>query len=141
MRKQYENVNTLKAESNFAKYIEQRWDCRMQKMHKHHIIDFMLLRDGVARSWLEVKCLNRKRTDYPQVILSLSKWKAGVEYYNKTELPFCFATRMLDGDFYYVYKPDMPKPAITWGGRTKTTRDKYDVEPIVHLDMVYFKEL
>ncbi len=141
MRQQYENNETLKAESDFAKYIEARWDCEMKKMHKHHIIDFMLTRNKEAKAWVEVKCLNRKRNDFPMVILSLSKFMKGVEYYNTTGLPFFFAIKMEDVSMYYMYNPQQPKPVIIWGGRTKTTRDKYDIEPIVQIPMVFFEEL
>ena len=40
MRQQYENNETLKAESDFAKYIEARWDCEMKKMHLQAIWPF-----------------------------------------------------------------------------------------------------
>ena len=152
MRKQYENKESLQAENDFKETIEQSWDCVLKKMHYHHIIDFMLTRNKVAKAWVEVKCLNKTYDKFPCTILSLSKFMKGVEYYNTTGLPFIFATRLNaeveDGDgieyysdWYYSYNPKHPKFEIIWGGRTKQTRDKFDIEPIIQIPMVYFKEI
>ena len=140
MRKHYENSETLANEMKFRQKIESVWNCTLKKMHYHHIIDFMLIYNNEARSWVEVKCLNKTSNKYPHTILSLSKFMKGVEYYNVTGLPFVFATRLEDGDYYYKYDPEHPKFVIRWGGRTKQTRDKYDIEPIINIPMVYFKE-
>ena len=141
MRTYYENDSTLKKESDFKDSIMDTWNCSLQKMHSHHIIDFMLIYGGIAKAWVEVKCLNKTRNKYPYTILSLSKYMKGVEYYNVTGLPFIFATRLEDGDFFYKYDPEHPKFEVIWGGRTKQTRDKYDIEPIIQIPIVYFKEI
>ena len=140
LREYYENNTTLKNESDFKHKIMEVWDCSLQKMHSHHIIDFMLLYGGTAKAWVEVKCLNKTYNKYPHTILSLSKYMKGVEYYNISGLPFIFATRLEDGDYYYKHNPEHPKFEIIWGGRTKQTRDKYDIEPVVLIPMVYFTE-
>tara|TARA_Y100001963_G_C6608772_1_gene366047 strand:+ start:313 stop:744 length:432 start_codon:yes stop_codon:yes gene_type:complete len=141
LRTYYENNATLKNESKFKERIMAAWDCDLKKMHYHHIIDFMLTRNRVAKAWVEVKCLNKTRNQYPYTILSLSKFMKGVEYYNVTGLPFIFATRLKDEDMYYRYNPEHPKFEIIWGGRTKQTRDKYDIEPVIQIPMVFFKEI
>ena len=84
MRTYYENDSTLKKESDFKDSIMDTWNCSLQKMHSHHIIDFMLIYGGIAKAWVEVKCLNKTRNKYPYTILSLSKYMKGVEYYNFT---------------------------------------------------------
>ena len=139
LREYYENSTSLKNESDFKEKIISTWNCDLQKMHSHHIIDFMLLYGGVAKAWVEVKCLNKTHNKYPFTILSLSKYMKGIDYFNKTGLPFIFATRLLDGDYYFKYRPDYPKFEIIWGGRTKQTRDKYDIEPIIKIPMVFFE--
>tara|TARA_R100001530_G_C4317687_1_gene154800 strand:+ start:1971 stop:2396 length:426 start_codon:yes stop_codon:yes gene_type:complete len=141
LRTYYENDSTLKNESDFKEKIMAAWGCDLKKMHYHHIIDFMLIQDKVAKAWVEVKCLNKTRNKYPCTILSLSKFMKGVEYYNVTGLPFIFATRLEDGDYYYRHDPKHPKFEVIMGGRTKQTRDKYDIEPIIQIPMVYFKEV
>ena len=122
------------------KTIESKWNCTMQKMHKHHIIDFMAIVDKKASAWIEVKCLNKTFNQYPYSILSYSKYMKGVEYHNVSGLPFIFATRLQDGDYYYKYESEH-KFDIIWGGRTKQTRDKFDIEPIVLIPKEYFKEI
>lgn len=141
MRTQYENSESRYNETQFAKYIEERWKCQMIKMHYHHIIDFMLLRNGVAKAWVEVKCLNREYEQYPNFILSLSKYMKGVEYHNVSGLPFIFAVRINDGDYFYKYDKSHVGLPIVFAGRTKQTRDKYDVEPIINIPKSYFKEI
>lgn len=140
-RTQYENSESKHNENEFKKYIELRWSCNMVKMHYHHIIDFMLLKNKVAKAWVEVKCLNRTYKQYPHFILSLSKYMKGVEYYRVTGLPFIFATRIKDGDYFYKYDESHIGFPIIYGGRTKTTRDKYDIEPIIQIPLEHFKEL
>ena len=140
MRKTYENTQSLTNEDNFKKSIEYKWGCTMQKMHKHHIIDFMAIKNKKASAWIEVKCLNKTFNQYPHTILSYSKYMKGVEYYNVSGLPFIFATRLKDGDYFYKYEPEH-KFDIIWGGRTRQTRDKFDIEPIVLIPNKYFKEI
>ena len=142
MRQTYENTASLRKEADFQKTIETAWRCKLQKMHKHHIIDFMVVDDDkTAKAFIEVKCLNKTYNQFPCAILSLSKFMKGIEYFNVTGLPFVFATRLDDGDYFYRYEKQHPKFEISWGGRTKQTRDKFDIEPIVKIPMVYFKEI
>ncbi|QDP55600.1 MAG: hypothetical protein Tp152DCM223801_16 [Prokaryotic dsDNA virus sp.] len=140
MRETYENKNSLEKENAFSQKIEGFWGCKLQKMHKHHIIDYMVVNNKAAVAWLEVKCLNRTYKQYPHFILSYSKYMKGVEYYRTSRLPFLFAVRLYDGDYYYRYdKTDNYK--IIWGGRTKNTRDEFDVEPIIQIPITEFKEI
>ena len=138
MRTQYENSDTLKKESEFKEKIMQVWKCNLQKMHKHHIIDFMAIVDRYASAWIEVKCLNKTFNQYQYTMLSYSKYMKGIEYYNVSGLPFIFATRLKDEDCYYKYNPEHPKFKVIWGGRTRQTRDAFDIEPVVLIPMVYF---
>ena len=130
MRQTYENTASLRKEADFQKTIETAWRCKLQKMHKHHIIDFMVVDDDkTAKAFIEVKCLNKTYNQFPCAILSLSKFMKGIEYFN------------VNGDYFYRYEKEHPKFEISWGGRTKQTRDKFDIEPIVKIPMVYFKEI
>ena len=141
MRTYYENSTTLKAEKEFANYLETKWECVLQKMHSHHIIDFMLTRNNIAKAWVEVKCLNTTSNAFPCRILSLSKYMKGIEYYKTTGLPFIFAVSLQDGYYFYKHNEKHGNFEIIWGGRTKDTRDKFDIEPIIKIPTVLFEEV
>ena len=138
MRTQYETETHLKNEDKFKSIMEEKYDCILQKMHKHHIIDFIAIRDNKAVAWIEVKKLNRTFNQHPEVMLSVSKFMKGIQYSQATKLPFLFATMMNDGTFIYEYNSAHKDIFTEWGGRTKNTRDQFDVEPVVKIPIEHF---
>ncbi len=53
---------------------------------------------------------------------------------------FEFHVTFDNGDYFYRYSPDHFTP-IRDGGRTKNTRDEWDVEKCVYIPIDYFEEL
>lgn len=138
----YENEDTLKAEANFAITIVKKM--KVIKLHKMPIsygFDYMMTDRGEGRckGFLEMKCRKMSATDFPDVYLALGKWMKGLEY---LDLGFTviFAVRFLDKDMYYTFKKEDSKIfKIDMSGRTTQTRDKADIEPIIHIPMDRFK--
>ena len=143
-RTQYENTETLAKEKAFANDLEMYWGKQLIKMHYYNRLDFaMVERDSKdIKYWVEVKCLNRNKAQYPNFMLSTGKWFAGLEYYEKTGLPFIFAVRCDDGDYFYQYgNKNSADYNYQYKGRTRTQRDEQDVEPCVMIPQIEFEFL
>jgi hypothetical protein len=140
VRRTYETESTLHSESQVARRLEKAWDCSLRKLTVPYRIDFALEKDDLIQAWLEVKCRNYPSHRYPTLMISVLKWETGILHAQATGLPFIIAIEFNDCIKFYKYSNEH-KVAFKWGGRTKTTRDQSDIEPVVHIPMELFKAL
>jgi hypothetical protein len=95
----------------------------------------------------EIKCRNVIWGAYPvdeTILLSAGKWNACVEYSRNLGVPFYLVVSCFSGT--YEYKADIAdvesgKIFCLWGGRTDKTRDKGDVEPVMHIPIGLFAKV
>jgi hypothetical protein len=139
-RQTYETELSLQCENSVAKRIAADWECSPKKLTHPYRIDFALEKDGLIKGWLEVKCRDFPSTRYSTLMISVLKWETGILHAQATGLPFIIAIRFTDCIKYYRYS-SKHELSVTWGGRTRTSRDRSDLEPVVHIPMELFKTL
>ena len=139
-RKLYESRQDLDRESACINHCVSKWGTEFRKLPTSYRLDFMVTSAGQAAGWEEVKCRTHKSNQYDTVLLSLSKWHAGIDLHEKSGLPFIFVVSFKDAVFRYLYSVE-DCIHIRWGGRTKATRDSADIEPVVHIPIGLFKNL
>lgn len=140
MRDWYETDNDLAKESRCMETFTMAYGAVAHKLPVSYHLDYMVEREGKATAWAEVKCRNNPSTRYPDLMLSILKWNVGVGLSIHTGLPFILVAGFDDGVFWYRYKPDHTIP-IRWGGRTKNTRDRADIEPVAHIPIPLFTKV
>lgn len=145
MRPMYESERDRINEDRIARRIEKAWSMELKKMPVSYKLDFAAIRDKVIVGWLEVK--RRKiRREWRSVMLSVSKWKAGCVLSSSTGVGWAFVVEnSLDGKLWWCDCSDMMEEEeplrIEWGGRTRSTRDSADVEPVIHIPTKLFKQV
>jgi len=92
------------------------------------------------RAGLEIKCRKpwfRKQIEQTGYMLSASKWnKLGRQWQRGWPVGIAVS---FSRHYDYVYMMDGRKLASVKGGRTKQTRDKWDVEDVVYIPWEWFK--
>jgi len=136
MRPIYENAQTKLDETNAAQKIANFLSVSLEKQSIAYRIDYKLLSGGDHVGLLEYKRRKFTYGKYPDVMLSEHKYKEGMRLAKKHNIPFIFAVELDDG----IYLAEMEKGyPVTFSGRTVQTRDKWDVENVVHVPMSKFK--
>jgi hypothetical protein len=139
MRTQYENEDTLRAETELKERIEHVWKCALHKLPAFYQVDFVATSnedDSFIIGWLEVKCRSHALAKYPTVLLAASKWLKLVELARDTGLPSFFVAAFTDAVLYLDVGKAIEAKGLfryRWGGRTVNKRDDQDVEPVVHI--------
>lgn len=128
MRPIYETSYDLDKENSFITDISKRWKITFYKLPISYKFDYML--GNPCKGFMETKIRNIRINDYPDIMLSMSKYERGLQLlrYGKVY----FAVRLKDADYYYEFKSEKSM-SIMWGGRTKNTRDSADIEPVIHI--------
>jgi hypothetical protein len=113
------------------------------KLQLPYCFDFAAMRGGRIVSWVEVKCRTQESTTYPTLMVSAHKWVEGISYAKTTGLPFVLVVEFEDCIKYFKHDVGDPTDSIhlEWGGRTRTPRDRFDAEPVVHIPMELFKPI
>lgn len=146
-REKHSNRHTERRERCFAAALCRVWGYWSEKLQDNQRIDFIAGEKHKAPNasmWLEVKCRAERSTAYPDYILSSSKWVQGIMNAQATRSYFMFAMYW-HGDGKSLYLPvdpaDIPEHRLVFGGRTVQTRDKWDKEPVVHIDRSLFVDI
>lgn len=130
----YEDEETLTRERACFAVLEEAWGCTLHKLPMIYGVDAMAERDGELIGWVEVKGRNHNHDQYPTLILSLIKLRAGLALAGMTGKPFTIVSDFLDGPcFYRVDSKEVRAFRVALGGRTNQTRDHGDVEPVIHI--------
>lgn len=141
-RPTYENGETLAHEKKVFAVLEEAWKCKLYKLPISYGVDAMAEREGKLVSWIEFKGRKHKHDEYPTLILSVLKVLSGVRLRKLTGARFMLVIDFQDG-LYFVDMSSIldDKLDIRMGGRTKATRDREDIEPVVHIPIELFKPL
>ena len=142
----YENATSLQREALVAEAVAHVWPLKLIKLPKLAAADFIALKDGRARSLIEIKARTTKLDQYPTLMLSMSKAVALKTVTRETGLPSIIVTTLTDRHsnecFWYWHKlTDLPlgeSYRIEVGGRTDRN-DAMDVEPVIMIPYTDFK--
>lgn len=140
----YETADNLKDELDTISECARKLGFKYHKNPvRYYQLDFSLEdEDGCLFGMAEVKRRHCTIAGKQRVILSLNKWKHAMEYV-RLGMVFYFIVKFDDGIHYAIVKPgeEGQTPFINWGGRTHTTRDDGDIEPVVNIPTVKFRPL
>lgn len=146
----YESPVDLLAERSFMDDIEKLRGVRFVKLPIHYKVDAFVKRGTRTVAIAEIKIRNINHDQYPDIILSEKKVKAGLKlqrhlwgiektFLSAKQLQFLFLVRFLDGDYYCDVRSDGYVSSL--GGRSYLTRDDADIENVVHIPVADFKLL
>jgi hypothetical protein len=128
-----------------AGHLSRRWRAEVnpKKMPSTHFSDCVMIdRDGKVRAYIEYKKRGMKWGDYPTIMLSASKYLRLDEVRNLPKVGAYFAVEDRTGSIRMV---DLHDPLsgmfVVWGGRTASTRDTMDIEPVCHFPVQSFEEV
>jgi len=127
---QWESSGDRRNESDVARALEARWDCRLHKLPKQYRMDYFVTRGGKGFAFVEVKCRTHSSTRYKTLMLSLSKHMAAKTMSHATGLPVLLVVRYTDATRFVSLTDEFP---MSMGGRTATARDERDLEPIIQI--------
>jgi len=136
VRPMYESANDRVNETNVVSIIAPKWKCEAKKLPTSYFIDWVLMRDGKAAAFMEVKCRKNLKSKYPTLMLSLAKWMHGQQFAQAANVPFFVAVEWEDGIFWHK-AGDVPV-TIGFGGRVDRGDDQ-DMEPVVFIPVAAFK--
>jgi hypothetical protein len=141
VRPAYESQADRNAEREIADAIAQEWGVRAHKLKRFYPIDFALFQTNtLLHSWLEVKCRRLIAHDtYRDIILSLHKVSAGIQFAHFTCVLFHFAVAFRDG-IYIVELDEHRGYPIRLEGRTDRN-DQEDIEPCACIPVSAFRRL
>lgn len=132
MRTHYETEEDLKIERVIADIMEKVWKAKFYKLpDPKFAIDFLVEKDN-RFSWLELKRANRKYDQYPNFMISYKKIEQAKLLSETAKIPFILMFKCLDCICYHKWDFDK-QYEFGYGGRTKTTRDAGDVEPMFYI--------
>ena len=127
-------------EKEFKESIEKKWNCQLKKLAIDYRFDYVVLKQGNIKAFLEIKKRNFKTKDFPDSMINLNKWMKAKQLRDSTKLPTILACRYIDKDIYCNLTDDTAYE-LKWGARTKNTRDWQDIQPAVHIAISQFKDL
>lgn len=151
MRPLYETTEQLRLEADFIRDIELARGVRFLKLPIDWKVDGFIKRGQRTIAIAEIKIRHAYHDQYPDIILSEKKVKAGLKlqthlwgidktFKSARQLQFLFLVRFVDGD-YYVEVDSNRGYRVDTGGRTFLQRDSADIEPVVHIPITDFKRL
>lgn len=139
-RERYESPADRDNQFEIATVLGARWDAVMHELPHSYEIDFVATRDNIIVAVVETKQRSHGFEMYPDVMVSLRKWKALKEYEAigiRAILAFRFQQTI-----YWHRVADWSGPiAFRIGGRTVQTRDTADIEPVIHIPADQWKKL
>jgi len=141
-RPQYETQSDRDNELRAIPMIESALHGVARKLPDNHFADFVVV-DATARvvAYVEFKCRSFRWGDYPTVMLSVSKFSKLVATRDVRVRSF-FVVQDSSGEIKAVdlQRADLDY-RVEYGGRTSKTRDRRDVEPVVHIKTEQFRTI
>lgn len=138
MRPVYETSSDITNEEQVKAVLVSMWDVQFHKLPRFYFVDWILIQDGKAKAFAELKCRNNPRDKYPTLMLSLHKWMHGKAMAQEIDGAFLVIVRWEDGIYYH--KQGWCEVSYGIGGRTDRS-DKEDVEPVVFIPIDSFKRI
>ena len=138
-RPMYETNAHLKKEYEVRDIIQEKWNCKLNKLPHKDILDYAVSREGIIQAWIEIKCRKQEATTSLSLMISMHKINKGRALSDATGKPF-FLFVKFNKDIYY-YEDKREEHALRWAGRIKTQRDDQDQEPCYFINIELFKRL
>ena len=135
MRTKYETQHDLDNEMQIAGYLEKEWGCEFIKLDPiKWKVDYLIksIKDKGKYAWCEIKRANINFGQYVFMI-SYKKIEAAKALYETSGQNFMLIFRCKDALCYHVWDFDK-KYKFEYSGRTMTTRDSQDIEPVFRVD-------
>ena len=135
MRPKYEKPEDLQNEKDVASFLEKTWKCQFIKLDPikwkvDYLIRHSLEQDKYA--WAEVKKANINLGQY-KFMISYKKIEAAKLLHATSHYPFLLIFNCNDALCYHQWDFDK-KYVFEYSGRTMTTRDSQDIEPVFRID-------
>lgn len=128
----YETQADLDNEAKVRKFLSSEWECRFIKLNPIKWKVDYLVQKGNKYSWAEVKCRNINYGDYPFMI-SYKKIEAAKLLHDTSKKKFNLIYKCNDLLCFHTW--DFNKEyTFEYGGRTVSTRDPQDIEPVFLID-------
>ena len=141
-RPQYETQSDRDNELRAIPMIEASFHGVARKLPVNHFADFVVV-DASSRvvAYVEFKCRSFRWGDYPTVMLSVSKF-AKLVASRDVRIRSFFVVQDSVGELKAIdlHRPDLDY-RVEYGGRTTNTRDRRDVEPVVHIQTNQFRTI
>jgi len=134
-RPMYETPEDLANEKQICDRLSEVFGCTFKKLPIRYHADFLIVRDGVCKGWLEIKNRNIPSDRYDSFLLDLAKVMRMHELADETGLPAVLAVRWSDGriGFHTLSGP----LGIVYTGRTDRN-DSQDMGPCSLIPMDRF---
>ncbi len=141
-RPKYETQSDRDNENRAVPLIEQSFHGTARKLPDNHFADFVVT-DATSRvlAYVEFKCRSSQWGDYPTVMLSVSKF-AKLMATQDIRIRSFFVVQDSVGEVKAInlHRADIDY-RVEYGGRTTKTRDRRDVEPVVHIKSEQFRTI
>jgi len=137
-RQMYENEATKARERSLAEIVESKWNCELNKVSIKYRVDCLAMRDNTPVSWIELRCRENTKDQYPTLMISLAKVQGAKSLAQDTGLPVLLVVEWTD----CVAFVDLANVGFTlgFGGRNQM-RDWQDREPVCYIDTKEFTSL
>ena len=141
-RPKYVTQSDRDNENRAVPLIEQSFHGTARKLPDNHFADFVVT-DATSRvlAYVEFKCRSFQWGDYPTVMLSVSKF-AKLMATQDIRIRSFFVVQDSVGEVKAInlHRADIDY-RVEYGGRTTKTRDRRDVEPVVHIKSEQFRTI
>lgn len=138
----YEKASDRDNESRAFPLIESFIGGEARKLPDRHFADCVIVGSGErVIAYVEYKRRRMRWGDYPTIMLSASKYLR-LEELRNLGVGSYFAVEDRDGDLRIadMISADL-RFYVEWGGRTSSTRDSMDIEPVCHFPIGQFKRI
>lgn len=132
-RPRNETEEDLKNETEAAHKVANRFNCVVTKLSEalYHVDWVLSNPDGSIRAVGEYKRRKNPIAQYPTLLLSAAKWKAGMDWAEMFGVPFILFVEWDDGLFYLkAERSSVMRMSV--GGNARGQNG--DCEPLVHLN-------
>lgn len=138
----YETPKDLYREQQIIQKVCAWWTCDAEKLPISYKFDYAICKAGDIVGFVEVKHRFVNWGQFPDIMLSLSKFTAASQLYEVTRKPCLFVVGTEDGQVHYTQLQNIdPGMTLKFGGRTTNTRDQADIEPVYHIPNHLFMKL
>jgi len=136
MRERYESQSDLENERAVMERFAAHFNRDFKKMGPGFHLDYAIIERGgmKIKGFAEIKCRNIQYGQYPDIMLSWHKLVAA----RSVGVPVVLVVKWADA-LGWVVLSDQLWETLEWGGRTKDTRDDWDVEPVIKIRNELFK--
>lgn len=134
-RTTYESKRDLDNEQIIADFLEREWECEFIKLNPiKWKVDYLIrsLKEKGKFAWCEIKRANINFGQY-LFMISYKKIEAAKSLYETSGQKFMLIFRCNDKLCYHLWDFDK-QYEFEYSGRTVTTRDDQDIEPVFRID-------